>query len=330
LTGEPQENQQKKEFLRNSGFVAKDTTDSGDRGTAYFYWATGYNVSSGSWTDQTIDVTEYEGFSDCYTGGSCNAALSGSFSRAWNWVSLNSPQSVYFLLGNTDAMPDVSSSTNQDNTNMSLVDLSTATTVFTPSSYTNGAVELMNNVDSGASGDFSVYRSAWFNSTGFIARNDANGTYFRIKSFYQTQGVLSDLVQGIQKLNDMPGSTKLEGQLVPLIGGLYFFNNTGEVLAYNPTSATWSVGGPGINSMAWSALYDSSVVAYQDPTIPGMANMSFDDPSQKLLATSDGNHLAYISFDYSVNTFIKFNASSATFSSLPARPAGEQWVLGVY
>jgi PKD repeat protein len=328
LSGVPQENQQKKEFLRNAGFSAKNTTDSGDRGTAYMYWASG---SSAAWAGQTVNIMEYEGFSDCYAGSSnCNATATSSFSRAWNWVSLNTPQIVYFLLGNTDATPDVNSSTNQDNTQMSLTDLSTTTTVFTSSNYTNGAVELMNNVDNGANGNFSVYRSAWFNSTGFIARNDANGTFFRIKSFYQTQGVLSDLVQGIQKINDMPGSTKLEGQLVPLISGVYFFNNTGEVLAYSPTSSTWSVGGPGIGSLAWSALYDSSVVSYADPTLPGISGISFDDPSQKLIAASDSNTLAYLSFDYSVNTFIKFNETSKTFSSLPARPSGEQWLLGVY
>jgi hypothetical protein len=104
----------------------------------------------------------------------------------------------------------------------------------------------------------------------------------------------------------------VEGQLVPLSTGVYFFNNSGAVSAYNDTTGVWDTGGPGVNSAAFRSLQDSAVAGY-------------DDAGNTLCATSDGDRRAYLSFDYSPAAFIKFDETQLTFSSLGLRPTGEQW-----
>ena len=105
--------------------------------------------------------------------------------------------------------------------------------------------------------------------------------------------------------------------MVALSNGVYFFNNTGEVAVYNPTTNVWSTGGPGIGSPAFSSLQDIKVAG-------------FDNSSNSLVATSDTNHNAYLSFDYSNSSFIKFSELDLTFSKLPDRPLGEQFNMTVY
>jgi hypothetical protein len=99
--------------------------------------------------------------------------------------------------------------------------------------------------------------------------------------------------------------------------GVYFFSNSGSVAAYNTTSGVWSTGGPGINSVAFRSL--------QDITVTG-----FDDPNQTLLAASDGDKVAYLSFDYSPNAFIRFDELQTTFSSISSRPLGNQWNMAIF
>ena len=161
-----------------------------------------------------------------------------------------------------------------------------------------------------------VYRSAWKNG-GFFLRNDGVGTFFRIKNFYKTETIGTVKFQNIRKLPDMAGPAKLEGQLVPLSTGLFFFNNSGAVSAYNDTSGVWETGGPGLNSAAFRGLQDTNVI-------------DFDDTSNTLLACSDGDHRAYLSYDYSSQAFIKFNDTDLTFSSLGARPTGAQWQIQIF
>jgi hypothetical protein len=115
----------------------------------------------------------------------------------------------------------------------------------------------------------------------------------------------------------MPGPTKLEGELLSLTSGLFFFNNSGSISAYNDVGGVWETGGPGINSITFRSL--------QDQTVSG-----FDDVGQKLLAVSDGDKRCYLSYDYSRSAFIKFDANSMTFSSLTNRPPGNQWIAGIY
>jgi hypothetical protein len=105
--------------------------------------------------------------------------------------------------------------------------------------------------------------------------------------------------------------------LVPLTDAVYFFNNTGDVLSYNPTTGAWLTGIPISNVAGFKALQDTSVSTY-------------NSASNTLLATSDGSRRAYLSFDYSNKTFIKFNEVDKTFTSLPQRPTGEQWLMTTY
>jgi PKD repeat protein len=313
LTGLTNQTQQVNEFRRNNGFAPRSLVDSGDRGTALLYWAEGADTT----TDlQYIRFREYNGFDDVWITPVLGNGSDGIL-RTWNWFSFNAPSTIYFNQGLVGYPVTSGSPTNQDLDSVSLLDLSLSTVTFTSANYLNGADELMNNVGDGSDGDFSVYRTAWQNSNGYIVRNDGVGTYFRLKSFYQTEGILSTPIQYIRKLTDMPGNTKLEGQLVPLSNGVYFFTNSGEVVVYNPTTNTWATGGPGLNSNAFTALQDSSVAG-------------FSDISQALVAASDGEHTAFLSYDYSTNAFIKFNDSDLTFTSLSQRPPGEQFMMGVF
>ena len=163
----------------------------------------------------------------------------------------------------------------------------------------------------------SVYRSCWKDSAGFFMRNQGVGDFFRIKSFYKTSGTTTDYFVDIKKLNDMSGSTKVEGQLVTLSQGVYFFNNSGSISAYNPTSNVWETGGTGVNSSSFRLLQDNTVSGY-------------DNATQTLVATSDNDKIAYLSFDYSNKAYVKFNETTLTFSNVSNRPSGNQWIMSIF
>jgi PKD repeat protein len=300
--------QQKWEFLRNNGFANRTNILSGDNGTAMVYWSEGGAVGS-SLSSQKVRLTEYEGFTDVWRTPS-----SFQISRPWNWVGLNSPSALYFLFGNSTAG---GADTNTTKTAVELVGLTSADTTLTLSNFKNGAEDLLVNVGSGAGGYFSVYRSTWRDSSGFFVRNSDVNTFFRIKSFYKTEGITTDPLLYVRKLPDMPGAAKLEGQMVNLTQGVYFFNNSGEIAVYNTTANTWAVGGPGVNSASFRSL--------QDNTVSG-----FDSGANTLIAASDNDRRAYLSYDYSDNVLLKFNEADLTFVSLIPRPAGVQFVCGVY
>lgn len=311
LTGLPQQVQQTREFLRNNGFAPRSTISSGNHGTAIVYWSEGApNMVS----MQDIKFMEFDAFHDTYTTPTIGVGGDVLF-RTWNWVSLNAPQNIYFLFGTSQNTPNPL--TNATLSTINLSSLSVSGDLLLSSNFENGAEELLTNVGDGTDGEFSVYRSAWKDSTGYIVRNDGTGAFFRLKSFYKTEGVLTNQVQRIRKLMDIPGSTKFEGQLVPLSNGLYFFNNTGEVSVYNDATNTWATGGPGINSPTFASL--------QDRSVPG-----FDNPANTLVASSDGDNTAILSYDYSVNAVLKFNVADLTFNLLPSRPSGEQFGIGVF
>lgn len=316
LDGEDNESQQKIEFSRNNGFAQRGTTGSGNGGSGLLFWASGRGEGDPT-TDETIQMSEFNGFSDTYISRS-------SISRPWNWVSLSSPSKLYFLFGGITSTPGANESpTNQTKTTVTLSDLSIATTTLANTNYKNGANELKENEvsfdDAGnpEQGHMSVYRACWRNDTGYILRNEGVGTFFRLKSFYKTSGNTSDQFIDLRKLPDMTGPAKTEGQLVALRDGVFFFNNSGAVSAYNSTSGVWESGGPGINSAAFRLLQDNTA-------------SSFDDTSNTLLAASDGDQLAYLSYDYSVSAFTKFNLTDMTFSKLGSRPAGNQWQMMVF
>jgi PKD repeat protein len=300
--------QQKREFLRNNGFTNRTNILSGDNGTAIVYWAEG-GASGSLLSNQTTRVVEYEGFTDIW-----RTPASFTFNRPWNWVALNSPNGVYFYFGLDDGG---TSSTNAVRTEIEFVTLGQIDTTLSLSNFKNGAEELLTQVGSGTGGQFSVYRRTWNGNNGYIIRNDGVNVFFRLKSFYRTEGILSDPLLYIKKLTDMPGSTKVEGEMVSLTQGVYFFNNSGEIAVYSPTSSTWAVGGPGINSPSFRSLQDSTV-------------SGFDSTANTLIAASDNDRRAYLSYDYSPNAFLRFNEADLTFQSLTPRPLGEQFVCGVF
>jgi PKD repeat protein len=308
--------QMQQEYLRNVGFTQRGVSSSGQQGTALIYWASGRSDVAGPGEEQ-VNIAEYNGFSDTYT-------TRNSGFRPWNWVSLNSPSKVYFILGNVLAQP---LAPNTSPANQQVLTLDMATMTFgqhnlIPSNYHNGAVELQNNIatyNGGtlASGYFATYRSAWKGTNGYFLRNDGVGSFFRIKTFYRTEPVGTIEFQNIRKLPDMTGPAKVEGQLVPLNSGLFFFNNSGAVSVYNDITGLWQTGGPGLNSASFRGLQDISKTNY-------------DSQANTLIAASDGDSRAYLSFDYSPNAFIKFDVNTLTFSSMGARPNAKQWQMGIF
>jgi PKD repeat protein len=307
--------QQKREFLRNTGFSSISSANSGSGGSAMLYWASGRNASDAI-TEEKINLLQYQGFLDTYT-----TPDPAYITRPWNWCYLASTMYAYFFGGEVENVTPNLSPVNTELLQQNTSTLTTTTTSLT--SYLNGAEELEQNpaiYDSNGvstTGNFSVYRTAWKDNTGYIARNDSVGVFFRIKSFYRTTGTISNPIMSMEKLMDIAGLPQVEGGMTDLSQGVYFFNNSGSVASFSPTTALWYQGGPGINSMAYRAL--------QDTTVEG-----FDSTSNTLLVTSDKDKRAYISFDYSDNVFIKFNELDNTFSTLGSRPTGEQWIMSIY
>ena len=54
-------------------------------------------------------------------------------------------------------------------------------------------------------GYFAVYRATWKDSSGYFVRNGSVGTYFRLNSFYKTEGTLSNEFQSITDFERDPG-----------------------------------------------------------------------------------------------------------------------------
>jgi len=303
--------QAKHEFKRNTVFAPIGTTGSGDHGQCLLGWASG----GPSLINQSIELKKYNGFTDTYS------SVSSITNRPWNWLPLVSPSKAYFLFGQDPTILPNSNASYQLKTTYTLDSFSSGNDSLTIANYTNGAEELMQHIstyDAGVptNGYFAVYRSAWKDNAGYFVRNDSVGTFYRIKSFYKTEGTLSSPVQTIKKLADID-VTKLEGELVALSTGVFFFNNSGTISAYNTTTNVWENYGPSSSSVSFRSL--------QDFTVSGS-----DSLSNSLLAASDGDRNAYLSYDYSSNAFVKFNGASITFSSLGARPSKNQWQMGVY
>ncbi len=318
LDGVNNEEQQKREFNRNVGFAPRSTVDSGSQGTGLLYWATG-KASGAPVSDEEIAVRDFNGFANVYLDPGI------TITRPWNWVDINSNSSLFFLFGTTGVDPlPFQSPTNDTKTGLVKSSLTLNSTTFAAGDFLSGAEELLSNVVdefdiSGEApyGNFSITRSVFKDNTGYIARNDGIGPTFRIKSFYRTEGSIGAPVNKIRKLQDIQGSTKLEGDMTNLTNGIYFFDNSGSVSVYQTSSGVWATGGPGLNSITFRSL--------QDPSVSG-----FDSTSNTLLLTSDGDRRAYIVFDYSPDVFLKFNEADLTFSALTSRPVGTLWNIGTF
>jgi PKD repeat protein len=315
LTGLPDEAKQKHEFKRNTGMAKRGNATSGTGAPTMLYWASGRGPSDLP-TSEEVRSKEYVGFSDTYITRS-------SFQRQWNWVNLNGPNNSYFIFGGLPSYSPNTSYTNTQKDNVELTGLTVTSNILTADDYFNGAGELEQNVaiydnqGEPLNGHYSVYRSAWKDDTGYFARNDGVGAFFRIKSFYRTEGSISSPFNHIRKLQDIQGPTKLEGELTNLSDGVFFLSNSGSVSKFDDVDQTWTTGGPGANSLLYRNLQDTSV-------------SGFDNPENTLLLTSDNDKRAYMSFDYSPNAFLKFNEIDLTFSSISSRPDGEQWIMGAF
>lgn len=310
----PNENHQKSEFRKNVGFTKRSNITSGKQGSSLIYYASGRHkldpVSS-----ESINFIEFNGFLGTYISRN-------PISRPWNWVSFNANNSCHFILGEISSSRTLNQSlTNTTKQELNLSSFSVSEVTMANVDF-NNAIELTENVSEYSNGlplygHYSVYRSTWKDSTGYLTRNDGVGPFFRIKSFYKTQGSVGNPFQTFKKLQDIQGTTKLEGELTNLIDGIYFFNNTGSVSRYDDVGNVWSSTGPGSNSSSFRRLQDTSI-------------LGFDNKLNTSFVVSDGDRRAYISFDYSLNSFVKFDQITKTFSLLSNRPVGEQFVIGVY
>jgi len=317
LTGTNNFSQAKKEFAKNTGFTINGAIDSGDHGTAVLAYSSGGGVST-TLAAQTVKLVQFEGFGGTFT----NSPV--SITRPWNWLFLPFAQKSYFLFGpNPSALPNENTSyQNKDTLDLGGIALEPPITLVSTDNYINGAQELINHVSSSydisgepLSGRFAVYRSAVKDSTGYFIRNDGVGNFFKLRNFYRTEGTEStNPVINIRKMQDMSGPVKTEGELVGLNSGIFFFNNSGNISAFNVVNSTWEIG----NSTA-------PFRTFQDINVN-----NFSDTDNKLLAASDGDHIAYLSFDYSPNAFTKYNSVDQTFSAVGQRVTGTQWIMGIY
>jgi len=308
------EEQAVQEFKRNVKLAPNSIVSSGNAGTSLLAYAGGCGEGD-PLSSQQIRIVEFEGFAGTLSENPI------AIYRPWNWVFLPFFTKGYFLYGpDSTAVSDTNdSSAIKDTLNMSAITLSSPTTL-TLDNYINGAEELREHVTSDyedgepENGRFAVYRSTVRDSVGYFLRNSGVGEFFKIRDFYRTEGTSANPVTNITKLADMSGQVKTNGELVSLSNGLFFFNNSGNINAYNISDGVWETANTTI-----------SFRNYQDTTLDG-----YDDKSNSLLACSDGDRNAYLSYDYSTKAFLKYNSVDFTFSLLGERPAGEQWVAEIY
>jgi PKD repeat protein len=303
----------KDEFLTNNGAIKRSSNPSGGGGTSLLYWASGRNLLDPI-NSERIVFSEFNGFLDTYTSR-------GDIARPWNWVGLGYQENLYFLLG---SISDGNMATSQQKTKYNALSFTSSNLNMINSNYKNGADELTSNTldftySNLAQAYFSVYRTAWHEDSGYILRNEG-GLFYRISSFYKTSGNAAEPFVDIRKITDMPGS-KIEGTLTSLSQGVYFFNNSGSVVAYSPTSGSWVSGGPGTTSTLFRSLQDTQ-------------KTGFDDPSNTLMSASDGEKIVFLSYNYSSKCFIKFNEADMTFKSLVNSPERDentsQWQMYIF
>jgi len=313
-----------REFQRNNGFSKAGTVLSGDGSSGILYWASGRESSEPA-INEKVNLQNYSGFTDCYSSVSVLGSIDSQIDRQWNWIGLSSKTSLYFLFGLSDSKSKL---TNTDVQKISLSNTSLST--YTSLTYSNGADDLKENsiFDLWSTGVtttsnpiekeyYSCYRSVWKDGAGYILRNQDQGAFFRFRGFYKTSGTTANEVTGIKKINDLSGPTKAEGELLNMTNGIFLFNNSGSIGVFNSNTNVWVTGGPGTNSNQFRSM--------QDVNVP-----HFDDQKQTLLASSDEDHNAYISYDYSENSFIKFNDIDLTFKYIGNRPSGKQWLSTIY
>lgn len=303
-----------REFKRNNGFVKRNGS-SGQSGTCILCWASG-RAPIDPMSSEKINIAEYNGFTDVYTAHS-------SIARPWNWAVLPGDENMYFVFGDSEGPRTTNHSpTKQLKTTLNLTHMTASNEPLVLGHYKSNAVELKenavtyNNEGGPVEGHFSIYRTAWKGMTGYILRNKP-GEFINLRNFYKTEGTIGDPLRMFRKLPDMEGMGKCEGQLVPMTRGIFCFDNSGSVSMYNDTTRSWEVTDANLTVTSFRMSQDRKVTGHEKD-------------SNTLLATSGGTDKAYLSFDYSDHTFMKFNEVNLTFSRLPDRPSGEQFIMGIF
>jgi PKD repeat protein len=290
------------EFWKNNGMASKADAKSGYGSNSLIYWASGRKPDESA-NIEKINSCEYNGFADTYTSKGSIA------SRPWNWVSFVDNNNVYFILGNTPEGPyPTLSMTNQSKHTCNLDDYKSSSEDVSYTKYLSGAVDLMKHPGvfdenfKAEHGHFASYRATWKNSTGYLLRNSELGESFNLQNFYKTTGTLGMPFQNIMKLPDMPGNGNIDGELVALNSGIYFFSSYGSTYCFNDSSGIWEIVTPH-NRVAKNKL-------------------------DKLLATSDKDTKAYVTIDG--GTFFKFNETNMTCNTLIGSPVNKEWLLSIY
>jgi PKD repeat protein len=307
------------EFKQNTNLNALASIPSGFAGYCVISYASGRSSTAAASTE-TINMQQFNGYLETYI----NPAYTSTVYRPWNWIAFNNTGVVYYLFGNAVNQQPYNSLTNLDLQQTDLADGATSVSkTFSPASFIGQANYLTYNQAEydtfGASiyGNYSAYRTAWRGRTGYILKNMTIGSDFRINSFYNSIDSGTELFSQFGKLPNMSGPVKTQGQLVNLTTALFFFNNSGNVMAFDTNTNVWKTGGPGLNSIAFANLQDNTKTNY-------------DNENNPLLVTTDFGDNAFISFNYSPNSMIKYNDVDLTFTKLSSRPAGEQWIFGSY
>lgn len=293
---------QKKEFNRNNGIASSELPYE----SCELFWASG-RTKNQSPLEETVEFSKYNGFTDNYSSSI------KSISRIWNWTSLTSKEFIYLIMGQTNDSSPV---------DLSRIDVNLSTGSYSNENYdfSNGADELKHNpvyFDENSTpyhANYSSYRSTWKDNSGYLLRNVNLGKYFIFKNFYKTAGIVTMPFINLTKLTDIPNN-KREAQIVSLQKGIFLFDNTGSPLVYKENTMTWEV-------------VQSSPTPFsqlQDLKVPG-----YENESNSLLASSDGERKVFLSFDYSDKAFIKFNETNLTFNVMSPRPSGTQWQMAIF
>lgn len=306
-----------REFKRNTFSRSNGNVVSGLSGSSVHYYATGRNALQPISVEEIISI-DYNGYLETYSAFK-------TIQRPWNWIAFDISDLTYIMLGNltTNQSPGLSLTNWESLQIHNVLNNTVIVGSFNTSQFLGEAKQLQENAaifdNSGVSeyGYFSAYRTATRENTAYILKNDFVGDNFRIISFFESFQTQGNDIGGFRKLSDMLGTQKLEGQLVNLTGGLFFLNNSGSISEYDTNLSVWRTGGPGLNSAEFKAVQDTTVVDY-------------DDESNTLLASTDGDRNAYLSFDYSADAYTKFNDLDLTFTKLNTRPDGAQWAMITY
>ena len=289
------------EFWRNNGAAKKSDLKSGEGGECLLFWAGG-RTETDPITSEQIHFASYKAFTDNYK-------VENSVTRPWNWAALVSDKDIYFVFGlpSQELLPTISL-TNKSKLTYNISTGYQSEDTLEYSNFKNSAHDLtvnpgvFNSRYEALNGHYSVCRTTWKDSVGYILRNTGLGEHFDFQSFYKTEGTLGVPFRNIVKLPDMPGDGNKEGSLAALNNGIYFFNTHGGTYCFNTTSNVWELVNPH-NKIARSEF-------------------------SSLLTASDSESKAYICIEDTA--FFKFNEVDMSYVTFNQGPINKQWLMSIF